>query len=245
MKNWLLGQLNNSSLFIPHSSLITDLSRVKLQRFNDNATRPDIIEPGKPGYEQLGGRWRTDFFKAPYPLTLEVGCGKGEYTVGLAQRHPGRNFLGLDIKGERIWRGSTRAEAMGLTNVGFVRMRAEALAAQFGPGELDEIWITFPDPRPRDRDIKRRLTSPRFLGLYEQLLTPGGLLHLKTDNEGLFDYTLETLAARPGAVIERFTRDLYSETAPEYTEAQAIQTNFEGKYRAIGVPIKYVQFRVS
>jgi len=221
------------------------MPRVKLQRFNDNATRSDIIEPGKPEYEQLGGRWRIDFFPAPYPLTLEVGCGKGEYTVGLAQRHPNRNFLGLDIKGERIWRGSTRAAEIGLVNVGFVRMRAEALAAQFGPGELDEIWITFPDPRPRDRDIKRRLTSPRFLGLYEQLLTPSGLLHLKTDNEALFEYTLETLATRPGAIVERFTRDLYLETAPEFTEAQAIQTNFEGKYRAVGVPIKYVQFRVS
>ena len=221
------------------------MPRVKLQRFTDNAIRPDIIEPGKPEYEQLGGRWRTDFFAVPHALTLEVGCGKGEYTVGLAQRHPGRNFLGLDIKGERIWMGSSRAAEMGLTNVGFVRMRAEALAAQFGPGELDEIWITFPDPRPRDRDIKRRLTSPRFLGLYEQLLIPGGLLHLKTDNERLFEFTLETLASRPGTTVERFTRDLYAETAPEFIEAQAIQTNFEGKYRAIGVPIKYVQFRLT
>ena len=221
------------------------LARVKLQRFHDNATRPDIIEPGKPEYEQLGGRWRTDFFRAPHPLTLEVGCGKGEYTVGLAQRHPARNFLGLDIKGERIWRGSSRAAEMGLTNVGFVRMRAEALAAQFGPQELAEIWITFPDPRSRDRDIKRRLTSPRFLALYEQLLISGGLLHLKTDNEGLFEYTLEILAARPGAVVEWFTRDLYAETETAFTEAQAIQTNFEGKYRSIGVPIKYVRFRLT
>ena len=221
------------------------MPRVKLQRFTDNATRPDIIEPGKPEYQQLGGRWRTDFFREPHPLTLEVGCGKGEYTVGLAQRHSGRNFLGLDIKGERIWRGSSRAAEIGLTNVGFVRMRAEDLAAQFGPGELSEIWITFPDPRPRDRDIKRRLTSPRFLGLYEQLLIPGGLLHLKTDNEDLFEYTLETLAVRLGTTIERVTRDLYAETASEFIEAQAIQTNFEGKYRSVGVPIKYVQFRLT
>ena len=221
------------------------MPRVKLQRFTDNAIRPDIIEPGKPEYEQLGGRWRTDFFQEPHSLTLEVGCGKGEYTVGLAQRHPGRNFLGLDIKGERIWRGSSRAAEIGLTNVGFVRMRAEDLAAQFGPGELGEIWITFPDPRPRDRDIKRRLTSPRFLGLYEQLLIPGGLLHLKTDNEDLFEYTLEILAARLGTTVERVTRDLYAETASEFIEAQAIQTNFEGKYRSVGVPIKYVQFRLT
>ena len=221
------------------------MSRVKLQRFADNATRPDIIEPGKPEYEQLGGRWAADFFKNDQPIVLEVGCGKGEYTVGLAQRYPERNFLGLDIKGERIWRGSTRAEALGLRNVGFVRMRAEALTAQFGPRELAEIWITFPDPRPRDRDIKRRLTSPRFLNQYVELLAPGGLLHLKTDNEGLYDYTLEVLAERPGAVILAQTRDLYAETNPGFAEAQAIQTNFEGKYRAIGVPIKYVRFRLD
>jgi tRNA (guanine-N7-)-methyltransferase len=221
------------------------MPRVKLHRFADNAARPDIIEPGKPEYEQLGGRWNPDFFKNDHPIVLEVGCGKGEYTVGLAQRHPGRNFLGLDIKGERIWRGSTRAEEMGLDNVGFVRTRAEHIDAQFGPAELSEIWITFPDPRPRDRDIKRRLTSPRFLNLYETLLQAGGLVHLKTDNEPLYDYTLEVLAARPGATLGVHTRDLYTETDAVFAEAQAIQTNFEGKYRAIGVPIKYLQFRLS
>ncbi|MFD1469548.1 tRNA (guanosine(46)-N7)-methyltransferase TrmB [Hymenobacter caeli] len=221
------------------------MPRVKLHRFADNATRPDIIEPGKPEFEALGGRWQTDFFRNHHPLTLEMGCGKGEYTVGLAQRHPQRNFLGLDIKGERLWSGSTRAAALGLANVGFVRARAEALTAQFAPGELGEIWITFPDPRPRDRDIKRRLTAPRFLNQYAELLAPGAPLHLKTDNDGLFDYTLEILAARPGAVVDAQTRDLYAESGPGFAEAQAIQTNFEGKYRAVGVPIKYVRFRLS
>ena len=221
------------------------MPRIKLLRFNENADRPDIIEPGKPTYATLGGRWRTDFFAAPHPITLEMGCGKGEYTVGLAQRCPERNFLGLDVKGDRIWRGSTRAEALGLTNVGFVRTRAEALTEQFGPDELAEIWITFPDPRPRDRDIKRRLTSPRFLNQYVALLQPGGWLHLKTDNEALYDYTLEVLAARPGAVLAGQTKDLYAETGAEFAEAQAIQTNFESKYRRVGVPIKYVRFRLS
>ena len=221
------------------------MPRIKLLRFNENADRPDIIEPGKPTYAALSGRWRTDFFAAPHPITLEMGCGKGEYTVGLAQRCPERNFLGLDVKGDRIWRGSTHAEALGLTNVGFVRTRAEALTEQFGPDELAEIWITFPDPRPRDRDIKRRLTSPRFLNQYVALLQPGGWLHLKTDNEALYDYTLEVLAARPGAVLAGQTKDLYTETGAEFAEAQAIQTNFEGKYRNVGVPIKYVRFRLS
>lgn len=221
------------------------MPRVKLHRFADNAIRPDVVEPGKSEYETLGGRWRTDFFRNGHPLTLEMGCGKGEYTVGLAERHPQRNFLGLDIKGERLWAGSTRAAALGLANVGFVRARAEALTAQFGPGELSEIWITFPDPRPRDRDIKRRLTAPRFLNQYQVLLAPGAPLHLKTDNENLFDYTLAALAARPGAAVEVSTRDLYAEAGPGFAEAQAIQTSFEGKYRAVGVPIKYVRFRLS
>jgi len=218
--------------------------RVKLERFADNAQRPDIVEPGKETYEQLTGRWQADFFRNDYPITLEVGCGKGEYTVGLAERYPARNFLGLDIKGDRIWRGSTRAEALGLGNVGWLRTRAHELLTHFGPDELAEIWITFPDPRPRDRDIKRRLTSPRFLDLYQQALHPGGLVHLKTDNEGLFDYTLEVLHERPGTTILAHTKDLYA-TPELLPHAEDIQTTFEQKYRALEVPIKYVQFRLS
>jgi tRNA (guanine-N7-)-methyltransferase len=216
--------------------------RIKLQRFADNATRPDIVEPGKENFGHLAGRWQADFFHNDHPIVLEVGCGKGEYTVGLAQLHPEQNFLGLDIKGERIWRGSTRAEALGLRNVGFIRLLAHQLTEHFAPSELSEIWITFPDPRPRDRDIKRRLTAPRFLDMYQQLLAPGGVAQLKTDSEGLFEYTLEVLAERPGAKIDVATRDLYVETDPAFAAAQAIQTHFEGKYRAIGVPIKYVRF---
>ena len=221
------------------------MPRVKLQRFADNVTRSDIVEPGKTSFGQLAGRWATDFFRNTHPLVLEVGCGKGEYTVGLAQLHPDQNFLGLDIKGERIWRGSTRAAALGLTNVGFVRLMAHQLTEHFGPSELSEIWITFPDPRPRDRDIKRRLTSPRFLNMYQTLLASGGVAHLKTDSENLYDYTLEVLATRPGAKVEAATRDLYAETDAVFAAAQAIQTHFEGKYRAVEVPIKYVRFRVG
>jgi tRNA (guanine-N7-)-methyltransferase len=215
-----------------------------LKRFAENAERADIVEPGKSTYEQLRGCWHADFFENQQGITLEVGCGKGEYTVGLASRYPERNFLGLDIKGDRIWRGSTRAEALGLTNVGFIRTRALDLPKHFAPGELSEIWITFPDPRPRDRDIKRRLTAPRYLDLYQQLLKPGGLVHLKTDNEGLFDYSLETLQQRPGVTLLAFTKDLYA-TPELLPHAEDIETNFESKYRAQGVPIKYLQFQLS
>ncbi|MBC6698830.1 tRNA (guanosine(46)-N7)-methyltransferase TrmB [Hymenobacter sp. BT190] len=220
------------------------MPRIKLQRFAENAERPDIVEPGKANYEQLRGRWHVEFFGTEHPITLEVGCGKGEYTVGLAARYPERSFLGLDIKGERIWRGSKRAEEQGLRNVGFVRTRAHDLLQHFAPAELAEIWITFPDPRPRDRDIKRRLTSPRFLDLYRQILQPGGLVHLKTDNEDLFDYTLEVLTERPGVTILAQTKDLYA-TPELLPHAEDIVTNFESKYRAQGVPIKYVQFQLS
>lgn len=216
------------------------MSRVKLERFAQNASRADIVEPGKETYQQLTGRWQADFFGNPNPITLEMGCGKGEYTVGLAERYPDRNFLGLDIKGDRIWRGSTRAEALGLRNVGFLRTRAETLADHFAPGELDEIWITFPDPRPRDRDIKRRLTSPRFLALYRQVLRPGGLVHLKTDSDLLFDYTLELLQAQQAPNLV-FTKDLY-QTTDLLPHAYDIQTTFERKYRERGVPIKYLHF---
>jgi len=220
------------------------LSRIKLKRFAENADRADIVEPGKPTYEQLRGRWHAEFFQNDHRITLEVGCGKGEYTVGLAARYPERNFLGLDIKGDRIWRGSTRAEALGLTNVGFIRTRALDLIKHFAPGELSEIWITFPDPRPRLGDTKRRLTAPRFLNLYQQLLQPGGLVHLKTDNEGLFDYTLETLQQRTGATVLAHTKDLYA-TPELLPHAEDIETNFEGKYRRQGVPIKYLQFQLQ
>ncbi|SET39447.1 tRNA (guanosine(46)-N7)-methyltransferase TrmB [Hymenobacter actinosclerus] len=220
------------------------MSRSKLRRFAANAERETIVEPGKATYEQLAGRWHADFFKNDHPITLEVGCGKGEYTVGLAARYPARNFLGLDIKGDRIWKGSTLALEQGLSNVGWLRTRAHELAAHFAPGELHEIWITFPDPRPRDRDIKRRLTYPRFLDLYQRVLRPGGRLHLKTDNADLFDYTLETLRQRPGATIIAQTRDLYA-TPELLPHAEDIQTTFERKYREQGVPIKYVQFELG
>jgi tRNA (guanine-N7-)-methyltransferase len=234
--------MENSAFY--HLTILPHVSRIKLKRFADNAGRHDIVEPGKDNYQKLGGHWHDEFFQNQNPITLEVGCGKGEYTVGLAERYPERNFLGLDIKGDRIWRGSRRAEALGLTNVGFVRTRAHDLLTHFAPGELHEIWITFPDPRPRDRDIKRRLTSPRFLDLYQQLLRPGGLVHLKTDNEGLFDYSLETVQARPGTTVLSYTKDLYA-TPELLPHAEDIVTNFESKYRAQGVPIKYVQFQLS
>lgn len=221
------------------------MSRVKLKRFAENALRPDVVEPGKANYKTLGGRWNEVFFQteAARPITLEVGCGKGHYTVGLAERFRDENFIGLDVKGERLWSGATRAEAAGLRNVGWLRGQALDLRDHFGPGELAGIWITFPDPHSTLGAARRRLTSPRFLELYRQVLRPGGLVRLKTDDVGLFDYTLtESLASQPVCNV-RHTRDLYG---PEGTDLLAlthgIETHFEARWRAQGKPIHYLEF---
>ncbi|MBA9077414.1 tRNA (guanosine(46)-N7)-methyltransferase TrmB [Rufibacter quisquiliarum] len=218
------------------------MGRGKQEKFAVNATRANIVEPGKENYEQLRGRWNQDFFPQDQPLVLEVGCGKGEYTVGMASKFPEKNFLGIDIKGNRIWKGSTLALEGELTNVGFLRTFIENIDQHFGEQEVSEIWITFPDPQPRKRDIKRRLTSPRFLEMYHRLLKPGGKIHLKTDSELLFDYTLEVLEERKAQGLI-FTKDLYQSDLQEHT--MGIYTTFEKTYLEKGVPIKYLQYSVG
>ncbi len=210
-------------------------------KFAANATRDNVVEPGKEKYEQLKGKWNREFFLRERPLVLEVGCGKGEYTVGMAAQYPEKNFLGVDIKGNRIWKGSSLALEEGLANVGFLRTFIENLDHHFGEKEVDEIWITFPDPQPRKRDIKRRLTSPRFLNMYQQIVKPGGKIHLKTDSDLLFDFTLETLEERNVKSV-LFTKDLYQSDLQEHT--MGIYTTFEKVYLEQGVPIKYLQFTV-
>lgn len=200
-----------------------------------------MIEPEGELYGQLKGKWRDEFFENENPLILEIGCGRGEYTVGMARLYPDKNFLGLDIKGARIWKGSSLAEEEDLHNVAFLRTFIENLEDNFAEGEVDEIWVTFPDPRPKDRDIKRRLTSPRFLDLYAKVLKPGGILHLKTDNQMLFEYTLEVLQERnPKDLL--YTDNLYLSDLQEHT--MGIYTTYEKRYLAEGITIKYLQFKV-
>ncbi len=229
------------------------MSRVKIKRFADNQTRPDVVEPGKPEYKTLGGRWNEAFFgtEPGRPITLEVGCGKGDYTVGLAEQFPAENFIGLDVKGERIWSGSTRAQEAGLRNVGWLRGGALELPEHFGPGELAGIWLTFPDPHPKLGAAARRLTAPRFLALYRTLLRPGGLVRLKTDSAELFDYTLAESLPTQAVADVRSTRDLYGPAtaadqevaAALLTATHGIQTHYEARYRALGKPIHYLEFR--
>jgi tRNA (guanine-N7-)-methyltransferase len=213
----------------------------KLERFRIIAERDNVLEQGKELYMKIKGNWQLDYFRNNNPITVELGCGRGEYTIGLAEHFPQRNHIGVDVKGDRIWKGSTWAVERNLKNVGFLRAEALGLMQFFAPGEINELWITFPDPRPRKRDIKRRLTAPRFMEIYRHLIKPGGYLKFKTDNTGLFEYTLEELALRNDVEDLKFTRDLYSdELRPECFD---IKTRYEEMFSAKGEKIKYLRFK--
>lgn len=218
------------------------MSRQKKKRFADNLLRKNVIEPGKELYESISGKWQSEYFENSLPITLELGCGKGEYTVGLARHFKDRNFIGIDIKGDRIWVGSGMAEQEGLNNVAFLRTQLQHLAKFFVENEVDEIWLTFPDPRPKDRDEKRRLTYPAFMELYKSVLKEDGWFRFKTDNTFLFDYTLELI--NEGKIIVKnltYTHDLYqSELLAEH---HGIQTKYEKLFSSMGETIKYMKFQ--
>lgn len=201
----------------------------------------NIVEIGKPQYLHMAGTWNKAFFGNEQPIVLELACGKGEYSVGLGREFPQKNFIGVDIKGSRIYVGAKAALTEGHTNVGFLRAKIENLRSFFGWREVDEIWITFPDPRPKDRDEKRRLTFSRFLKLYQHILKPDGIVHLKTDNRPLMDYSVESVSAFGGEVLA-LTHDLY--TSPWKDEHHGIKTYFENKFTEKGFSINYAQFRL-
>ena len=200
-----------------------------------------MIEPSKPLYQTIKGNWRRDFFRNDNPLTIELACGRGEYTVGLARLFPERNFVGVDIKGERIWKGSTIASEEQLLNAAFLRTQILTIENFFEPAEVNEIWLTFPDPRPRKRDVKRRLTSPRFIEMYKKILRSGGYLRLKTDNTQLFEYTLEQLQSRSDIIDLAFTADVYNSHLKN--ECFDIKTRYEQEFSQKGEKIKYLRFR--
>lgn len=217
--------------------------RKKLQRFADNAASYNVIEPGKEKYDKIKGHW-AEHFGNTQPLVVELGCGRGEYTVGLAERDPSSNYIGVDIKGARIWVGSSYAQEHHLDNVAFLRTKVQQIDAFFGQGEISEIWITFPDPRPRDRDEKRRLTYPGLMHTYRQLLKKEGWIKFKTDNTELFDYTLEMIAS--GAIPVKnlsHTHDLYQSDYQE--EHFGLKTKYEGIFTEKGEKIKYMKFQFS
>lgn len=190
----------------------------------------------------LRGKWKSDYFQNGHPLIIELGCGKGEYTVNLAIKNPECNFIGMDIKGARLWKGCKMVEEMKIRNAAFIRSRIELLEHFFAPGEVDEIWLTFPDPHEPNRRARKRLTFPRFLEKYRQVLSKNGLIHLKTDNPGLFEYTLEMIKTGGHELIFA-SENIYQDA--ENHDATAIQTFYEAKFREEGIPIKYVEFKLS
>lgn len=217
---------------------IRSMTRKKLQHFAEMKGWSHVLEPtlNRDGPRlETAGTWGSH-------VVLELACGRGDMTVGLAERFPQSTVVGIDIKGSRMWFGAGLALERGLTNVRFLRIMIEDLADYFAPAEVDEIWITFPDPHPTDGGAKRRLTSPRFLELYKRILKPGGLIHLKTDNGPLFDYSRETLAAA-GFEGVRVIEDLYAERVEE-PFLQELQTTYEKRYLKEGRKIRAGEFRV-
>ena len=213
------------------------MGKDKLRRFAEIDTFSNVLQldAGKP----FKGKWAKDFFKNDKPVVLELACGKGEYTVNLARLFPGKNFIGIDYKGNRIWRGAKTALDESVNNVGFLRIQIETILDYFAPGEVDEIWITFPDPQPQISREKKRLTSTRFLDKYKLLLKPGGFINLKTDNDGFHAYTAEKIAAT-NLNLHIKTEDLYHS---EYAdEVLSIKTYYEKKYLKDNKNINYLQF---
>ncbi|MGZ3754839.1 MAG: tRNA (guanosine(46)-N7)-methyltransferase TrmB [Mucilaginibacter sp.] len=213
------------------------MGKDKLRRFAEIETFSNVLQldAGKP----YKGEWSSSFFKNNNPVVLELACGKGEYTVNLAVLFPQKNFIGIDYKGNRIWRGAKTAIEDGVNNVAFLRMQIENLVDYFAQGEVDEIWITFPDPQPQLSREKKRLTSPRFLTMYQQILKPGGFVNLKTDNDQLHAYTAEKITELQLNLDIR-TEDLYQSEHAD--EVLSIKTYYEKKYLKHNKNINYLKF---
>jgi tRNA (guanine-N7-)-methyltransferase len=217
----------------------------KLYRFAENLTFDNLFQRSfeelQNGFE-LKGNWNQEFFKNDGPIVLELGCGKGEYTVGLAQRYPEKNFIGIDIKGSRMNLGLNEAKNLGLTNVAFIRTRINLTEYCFGKDEVSEIWITFPDPQPRDIKAKKRLTSAWFLNHYAKFLKPGGIIHLKTDNIIFLESTLDVIKSGNHKIRE-LNYDIYGSGIEN--ELTQIQTYYERKWLDHGTKIKYLEFTLN
>ena len=190
---------------------------------------------------ELKGKWNIKWFRNNNPIILELGCGRGEYTVGLASHYPDKNIIGIDIKGARMWRGAKDAHILGLPNATFLRTRIEVTGSFFAPGEVDEIWLTFPDPQMKRIREKKRLSGPQFLNLYRRFLKDRGIVHLKTDCRELYDYTL-ALAQVNGLEIISSVTDLYREMPGD--PLLSIKTHYEELFLKQGVPITYLSFRL-
>ena len=221
-------------------------SKNKLKRFKENETFANVVQPSRAEVTandfELKGNWSKDFFKNDRPIVLELGCGKGEYSVHLARKHPEKNFIGVDIKGARFWRGAKTALEEGLPNVAFLRTQIELIDLCFDKEEVSEIWITFPDPQIKYKRTKHRLTNSDFLDRYRNILQPSGVVHLKTDSEFMHGYTLGLLHGLGEEVVYAH-HDVYnSYGVPE--EVTSVQTFYESGYLEQGKKITYVCFKL-
>ena len=221
------------------------MGKKKLSRFRELETFERVFQPPFEEVFQkdysLKGKWREAVFHNDHPLVLELGCGRGEYTLGLARRNPDRNYMGLDIKGARIWKGAKTAQEEKIMNVAFLRTRIEWIRSFFARDEVDEMWITFPDPQLKRRRNKKRLTGAHFLNRYRDFLVDGGTIHLKTDNAELYEDTLQLLALNDLPVV-RHSGDLYRTGWDD--ESVTIRTTYETRFLAEGFPIRYIQLRL-
>jgi len=191
----------------------------------------------------LKGKWHTEYFKNNNPIVLELGCGKGEYTVGLAQRFPEKNFIGVDIKGNRIHTGAKTAVDNKMNNVAFVRTRIDFIEACFAENEISEIWITFPDPQPQKTRVRKRLTNMMFIKRYKKIMKEGGIINLKTDNEPFYDYSREVAAENKFEIIDS-TNDLYDDITARDEVLTSIKTHYEKLFTKKGFKICYLKYRV-
>jgi tRNA (guanine-N7-)-methyltransferase len=217
----------------------------KLAKWAEMTTFGNVIEPasGKLTWEDhpLKGNWRKEIFHNSNPLILELGCGKGEYTVGLAAMYPDNNYVGVDIKGARMWRGAKTAIENNMLNVAFLRTRIEFIKLYFEEDEIDEIWLTFPDPHPGKRNSGKRLSSPWFLKTYQNFLKDNGIIHLKTDNTELFNFTKKLVEINELPVIFE-SKDLHGDMPGD--EILLIRTHYERQFVDDGFKIKYLSFRL-
>ena len=211
----------------------------KLEKYEENKQSHNVIEEEKAWFDTIKGNWFR-FFQNKNPITLELACGWGEYTLALAQKFPQRNFIGLDIKGDRIWKGSQLAQKLNLNNVAFLRVHIVRIEEFFQKNEIDEIWLMFPDPRPKIRDEKHRLSNRKYLNMYQNILNNGGWFKLKTDSSSLFNYTLEELTSFC-IKQQELTFDLYH--SKYLTDHYDIKTKYEKIWTSKGKRIKYIKLQ--
>lgn len=225
------------------------MGKNKLARFAENLEFDHVAQPSFEELVREGlalkGHWNKEFFQRDAPLVLELGCGRGEYTVGLAELEPDKNYIGVDIKGARIWRGARDAMERGLTNVGFLRTHVDHITRCFAPGEVDQIWLTFSDPQIGK--ARKRLTSPLFLERYRAILKPDGVVHLKTDSPLLYEYTLEQIKEQDLPLFEKSADvhdDLIRRVPDHEKKVMAIRTYYETMWLQEGRVIHYLRFGV-